>query len=180
MIARCPVDDAVVVALVSCLEPGLRSIVRRAGMHPADEDAWSEATTILLERVARYDLARRPNRVAANLLLDTLHGLVKWSRRERHRRNVELLAEAPPPAATAGDIGSSHDVVAEAVAAGVLTRVDGRIVTATRIDGVPLGDVAVLVGLSYEAAKKRRQRAEASLVAWLDPERTWVAVRLAA
>ena len=49
-----------------------------------------------------------------------------------------------------------------------LTQVDAALIRATRVAGLTLTDAARLLGLSYEAAKKRRQRAEAAWVASTD------------
>jgi hypothetical protein len=66
------------------------------------------------------------------------------------------------------------DVVAfadyAAVTAGVLTQLDATLVEATRLHGVGLADAAMLTGVSYEAAKKRRRRAELAWLCWWAPE----------
>lgn len=61
-------------------------------------------------------------------------------------------------------------VLADTTAGGVLAPVDAVLIKATRLNGIRLGDAALLLGLSYEAAKKRRQRAEATWVEWWAPE----------
>jgi hypothetical protein len=55
--------------------------------------------------------------------------------------------------------------------AGVLNHEDITLIDATRRGGLNLTDAARLLGLGYEAAKKRRQRAEAGWAAWWAPER---------
>jgi hypothetical protein len=44
---------------------------------------------------------------------------------------------------------------------GRLSPVDAALIQSTRLGGLSLAGAAELLGLSYEAAKKRRQRAEA-------------------
>ena len=53
-----------------------------------------------------------------------------------------------------------------AVDAGVLAEHEARLILDTRVDGRTLPEVADELGLSYEAAKKRRRRAEARWAAW--------------
>jgi len=59
----------------------------------------------------------------------------------------------------------------------VLTRIDARLIFDTRVVGTPLGEAGRRMGLSYEAAKKRRQRAEARWVAWWLPDQSTSAPR---
>ncbi len=58
-------------------------------------------------------------------------------------------------------------VLAAAVEAGVLTAGDALLIGATRLDEVELCTAAARSGLSYAAARQRRARAEACLVAWI-------------
>jgi hypothetical protein len=57
-----------------------------------------------------------------------------------------------------------------ALEAGVLNHEDITLIDATRRGRLSLTDVARLLGLGYEAAKKRRHRAEAGWAAWWAPE----------
>jgi hypothetical protein len=47
-----------------------------------------------------------------------------------------------------------------------LTERDVALIRATRIHGLPLRDTALLLGMSYQQASKRRQRAEAEWASW--------------
>ncbi|WP_229812648.1 hypothetical protein [Lentzea flava] len=67
----------------------------------------------------------------------------------------------PPP------WGHPDFVLARAVAEGAITAAEAELIGATRLEGVALVDAAHERGLSYEAAKKARQRAELRLVAYL-------------
>lgn len=53
-----------------------------------------------------------------------------------------------------------------ALDAGVLAEHEARLISDTRVDGRTLAEVAYELGLAYEAARKRRQRAEAGWAAW--------------
>jgi hypothetical protein len=60
--------------------------------------------------------------------------------------------------------------VSGAVTAGVLGAFDAALIEATRLNGLSLADAARLLGVSYEAAKKRRRRAEVAWLAWWSPD----------
>jgi hypothetical protein len=164
-----PHRDESRLAIIVCLLPGLRCIARRYQDILGESDAWAELITVLWEQLDKYDLARRPNRIAANLLWDCTHRVVREVRRERAWRNhIDLDAATD-------DSADRHPhwmpgVLADRREGGVLTPIDAVLIDATRLNGISLGDAAVLLGLSYEAAKKRRQRAEAVWVAWWAPE----------
>lgn len=62
------------------------------------------------------------------------------------------------------------DPLRPAIGAGVLTDLEVALIDATRLRGIGLRDAAALLGLSYEAAKKRRRRAEVVWAQWWDPQ----------
>lgn len=62
-------DPDAATAVVVCLLPGLKAIARRLHGRCSSGELWGELLTQLLEHVHRYDLERRPRRIAANLLL---------------------------------------------------------------------------------------------------------------
>src|SRR6266540_3503855 len=105
------------------------------------------------------------DRVAGRLLRWALFAGLRMVERNavQSRREVAVWTSAEPPRP------ASHPdlVLADAVADGVLTAVEAELVGETRLGGVPLGELADRWGISYQAAKKRRQRAEARLVRWL-------------
>ncbi|MFD0204246.1 MULTISPECIES: hypothetical protein [Saccharothrix] len=67
----------------------------------------------------------------------------------------------PPP------WGHPDFVLARAVAEHAITSTEAELIGSTRLEGVPLADAAAERNLSYQAAKKARQRAEHRLVAYL-------------
>jgi hypothetical protein len=67
----------------------------------------------------------------------------------------------PPP------WGHPDFVLARAVAEHAITASEAELIGATRLEGVSLADAAAERNLSYQAAKKARQRAERRLVAYL-------------
>jgi hypothetical protein len=151
--------------IVACLVPGLRAMLARHG-GPDREEATAELVAALWHRIARYPLDRRPHRIAANLLLDALHDLT-------HRPTPPTtvpLGHAIDRAAP--EQGWSPGLILDgARRAGILNHTDTTLIAATRLAGHHLRQVGSNRGLSYHAARKRRQRAERRLAAWWMPER---------
>jgi DNA-directed RNA polymerase specialized sigma24 family protein len=158
-----PDADEPMMVIIVCLLPGLRQIARR---YDDIIDAWAELLVAVIYVVRRYDLDRRPHRLAANILWDSTAYVLRAVKRERSWLDATISREpvepSPPP--------EPLDVFTEAVRAGVLTYQDAVIIRSTRVDGLALQDVATLLGLSYEAAKKRRRRAEVAWAVWWAPE----------
>jgi DNA-directed RNA polymerase specialized sigma24 family protein len=162
-------DGHATTAVVVCLLPGLRGLARRYRDLLGPGDVWAEVLAGAWAHASIYDTARRPRRVAANLLWDTTAHVVRVVRRERAwRDHAELNDQVDVPTVHDGDVGSP--VLEDAVTSGVLTRLEATLVEATRLHGVELADAARLTGLSYEAAKKRRRRAEVAWLCWWAPE----------
>ncbi len=156
---------AAVVGLVGVLLPGLRHaaspMIRACPRNRADLEAEMLAGLLEAIRVLPAD----EDRVAGRLLRWALFAGLRMVERNavQSRREVAVWTSAEPPRP------ASHPdlVLADAVADGVLTAVEAELVGETRLGGVPLGELADRWGISYQAAKKRRQRAEARLVRWL-------------
>jgi hypothetical protein len=164
-------DNTAIVALLVLLAPRLAAKVRRfAAAFPRDE-AEAEIVAGLVDRVRRYDLGRRPSKVATNLVWDACRPMRRA--RDRHRAWTEATVPlggtdtARPRHANGATVDLAEDAILElAVTAGVITGPDAALIAATRLRGFTLADATRLVGLGYEAAAKRRQRAEAALAAW--------------
>ena len=62
-----------------------------------------------------------------------------------------------------GWLEAGPDLLAAAVAAGVLTPSDVVLIARTRVEGEPLAAVARALGRPYDAVRKERRRAEAAL-----------------
>src|SRR6266540_5065368 len=156
---------AATVGLVGVLLPGLRHaaspMIRAWPRKRADLEAEMLAGLMEAIRVLPAD----EDRVAGRLLRWALFA----GRRLLERLGVQGCREVavwtsaePPRPASHPDL-----VLAEAVAQGVVTAAEAELIGETRIGGVSLGELAGRWGISYQAAKKRRQRAEARLVPWL-------------
>jgi hypothetical protein len=127
-------------------------------------DLEAEALAALLQAVQGWRLGQ--DRVATRLVWAAARGAHRLLRRERalgdREASVGLLLEPPPRQVGHGDL-----LLAQAVSAGVLSRTDAELVAATRVEEVPLRQLAARWGTGYEALRKRRYRAEAALARWL-------------
>ena len=152
-------------ATIVLLLPGLRHVAVRYQHALGSQDTWAELIAATWELLGRYDLERRPNRVAANILWDGCSVLSRSVRRERvWLDRIELddcRDDGDRPHAV-----DDAEILQPAVAARILTPLDATLITATRLSGLRLNDAALMLGLSYEAAKKRRRRAEVAWLSW--------------
>ena len=129
------------------------------------DDALAVLVEGLYEAVARADATFNAF-VATHLLSVPTRRLCRAVSRERAWDRISR-PECHGPTADAAVVGpSAHTILADAVAAGVLSPADVQLIVDTRIAGHPLHAAARRLGLPYEAAKKRRQRAEARWANW--------------
>ena len=169
-------DPDAATAVVVCLLPGVRRHAHRLARtlpgiagSAARDDVCAEMIAQTLAHVRTYDLTRRPERIAANVVLDAMSHTLRTVRVERAWHAATRPLEDAASVATAAP--DDPDPLLLAVDRGVLTAADAALISATRHAGLDLVTVARLTGVSYECAKKRRQRAEASFAAWYAPER---------
>lgn len=152
------------------LLPGLKSVARRA-LTGADEreELWATLLACVWEQIASYPVARRPRRVAANLLLDTLRATLRAMAAARGSERVVAFESlerhaAPPMPDEERDV---EVLLAEAVRAGAISREEAELVLTTRFEEVGLAEFAAARGEPYNRVKVRRQRAERRLLVWL-------------
>lgn len=157
-------------AAIACLLPGARRVAGRFGDILGWPDAMAELVASLWIQLGRFDLDRRADRIAARSLSAGAHRLASLARGERAWRDraswdhdIDRLCQPGPALEPAG--------MASAVNASVLGRLDATLIEATRLNGLSLVDAARLLGMSYEAAKKRRRRGETTWLAWWAPGR---------
>ncbi|MUL41556.1 sigma-70 family RNA polymerase sigma factor [Streptomonospora sp. PA3] len=91
-------------------------------------------------------------------------GIRARHREERHPGLPEQVAESAVPRPP---WGHPDLVLADAVAAGVLTAAEAQLIAETRLAGATLHQIAADLGVGYKTVHKRRHRAEARLVAAL-------------
>lgn len=161
-------DPLAGLVVLEAIMPGLKRVSRRVLHDPADRDElWAALLATAWETIRRYPLHRR-QRVAANLLLDTMRGtLAALSEGRRGRGRGELTDDVTALVAAEpvdGDVDGLLDV---AVEAGAVSAEDAELILRTRIDGFQLVDLAAEQGVAYNTLKVRRQRAERRLLVFL-------------
>jgi DNA-directed RNA polymerase specialized sigma24 family protein len=158
-----PVGGRVV---LETIRPGLLNMAGRLLSDTRDaEELWAIICAALWEGIRSYPLHRR-RRVAANLLLDTMHRTLVVLGRESEWRSmwVGFDRKTPAPEVVDGDVEALLD---GAVRACAISAQEAEVICASRIDGVPVADLARSAGVSYNTMKLRRQRAERRLLMFL-------------
>lgn len=155
--------------VLEVIRPGLLNLSGRILRDARErEELWSVMFAAVWEGIRGYPLERRPRRVAANLLLDTLHLTLEELGRESAWRAVWLgnldTDRSAAPEEIEGDVDG---LLCDAVRACAISSEEAEIILSSRIDGVPLADLARSAGVSYNTMKLRRQRAERRLLLFL-------------
>jgi hypothetical protein len=157
------------VGLVGVLLPGIgRRVYPLCRAFPRlAHDLEAEALAGLVQAVHGWRLGQ--DRVATRLVWAAARGAHRLLRRETavgyREASVGLQLEPPPRPPAHSDL-----LLAQAVHVGVLSRVDAELIAATRVEEVPLRQLAGRWGVGYEALRKRRYRAETALASWLASE----------
>lgn len=132
----------------------------------SDEEIASVVVAAAYERIRTYPVERRPDHIAANILLDTRQAV---SRNLCRPRVTEVLradirrqdAEEEPASATEQLLA----LIDEAVRMRRLGREDARLIVLTRIADVPIHELAAQRGCLPHSLRRRRLRAEHALAA---------------
>lgn len=173
LVSRAVDGDALAArVLLQLLLPGTRALARRWWALGDPDERAAAAVTAVYHRIRRYPLARRPGRIAANILMDAAQEL---------RRAVPRLVAVPsadPARQLAGARGSTEvrtpgdnpavelsELLHDAVSAGIVERDDAELIARSRIAGHRVADIAHHRGLRPRTLWDRRQRAELALVA---------------
>lgn len=152
-------DDTAARAVFQALVPGMRCLARKLAGLGDTEEVDATIAACAWERIRTYPHERRPQRVAANVLLDT------------RKRALQALASSPetlfadlPDNRVHGphdeDLGTVLDAALERK---LLTTDDAGLIVATRIDGRSLVTEADSRATTAAALGKRRARAERRL-----------------
>lgn len=164
-----PASDCALTLLLLALWPGLdairrRSIWRRIGT--ADEVA-SDVLARTTEAVRSLDLGR-VNWIAATVLRNVERDMIRVRRRDTPREHLSSGTD-PDEVADSGDSGIGAARYARLNGAvRKLIGADALLVIRVAIEGFSQADVAVELGLTEAAARKRYQRAVRKLRAALD------------
>lgn len=163
-------DSGAGLIVLETIRPGLLNLTARITRNARNREEL-RATLLLAiwEGIRHYPLERRPQRAAANLLLDALHRtLVEVGRESAWRSRWSFTPvefhERVAPQEIDRDVDGLLD---RAVRAGALNSVEAEMILASRIDGVKLAELASAAGVSYNTMKLRRQRAERRLLLFL-------------
>jgi DNA-directed RNA polymerase specialized sigma24 family protein len=153
--------------VLETIRPGLLNMAGRLLSDTRDADElWTIIVAAIWEGIRDYPLPRRRRRVAANLLLDAMHRTLVVLGRESEWRAmwVGFDRKTPAPEAVESDVDELLD---RAVRACAISAQEAEVICSSRIDGVPLADLALAAGVSYNTMKLRRQRAERRLLMFL-------------
>jgi hypothetical protein len=164
--------------LLAIFWPGLESMYFRKRHWDADSDErWQTIQWTFLQVLCRVDVKRRPERLVQKVINDTIHHFHDECRRGWKHVNHEIATDAEMIEALAGgvdgidfealDLREAHEReinrLREHLDAGRITEADFLLLVGTRLYGQSVADYARGVGLDYQVAKKRRQRAEAAI-----------------
>lgn len=166
--------------VLQAMLPGLKTLaaamLKRHPEHgdPAleREGLWQVLFVEMLERIKTYPLERRPGSVAANLILDVKHAVLAEAQRARAVAGELPLEEPlkPDEQALRGRPGVDvEEPLRRAVEANAITAVDAELLLLVDVDGVALREAARRLGLSYNLARIRIQRARKRLLMFLRP-----------
>lgn len=166
------------VLLLAVFWPGLESLCLRRQMWESDlDELWQATVIVFLESLRRVDTAERPTRLVQKIINDTAHHLHDEFRRRWRRTDGEVLTDWDTLQGLAAKrvhyepdrlyVMDAHDAAVWRlrvhVDEGRISEADFNLVVGTRIYGQSISDYARSSGESYEALKKRRQRAEACI-----------------
>lgn len=149
--------------VLEAMLPGLKNLAGRLLIDVRDrEELWSVLLACAWERICSYPVQRRPRRVAANVLLDSMRAtLATFS---SARRDPAARAESLPSRAEALPESIGVDALLDAaISAGAITRDEAELILATRVDGAQLSVLARSRGVSSDTLRHRRGRAERRL-----------------
>ncbi|MGD0999478.1 MAG: hypothetical protein ABSA67_02160 [Candidatus Brocadiia bacterium] len=171
-------DPRLQTALLAIFWPGLESIHFQKRRWDGSLDArWNNITWTFLQVVCRLNLRNRSDRLVQKIINDTVHDLYQGYCREWRQSGREIptdpyrVEQLLPPyedeAFLLIEMRDEHEAhlrrLREHVAEGRITKGDARLIARTRLFRRSLTECARQAGMSYQAAKKRRQRAEAAI-----------------
>ena len=159
--------------------PGLKSILHKKRRWDEEEpdELWQRIFWAFHESICRIDVKRRSDHLVQRIYNTTVHRLYREYERTWIRANRELATKPEDIEAVARGVnGIDVDAIDLRVAhereinrlrehrdAGRITEADFLLLVGTRLYGETVAEYARRVGLNYQVAKKRRQRAEAAI-----------------
>jgi hypothetical protein len=159
--------------LLQLLLPGVRRLARTWWALGDAEERTSAAVAAVYDRIRHYPIARRPGRIAANVLMDAASDLRRAARAAGTDRSRPRSWGSDPnfggeneDSATVEPVHPAIElagVLADAVQDGLVTAEDAELIAASRIAGTPLATIAARRGAKLRTLQWRRKRAEAVL-----------------
>lgn len=173
-------DSSASRVVLQAMLPGLKTLaaamLKRHPEHcdPAlgREELWQVLFVEMLERIKTYPLGRRPRKVAANLILDVKHAALPELQRARAAAGELPLEEPLEPDEYVLRPRPAVDVeepLRRAVQAKAITAADAELLLLVEVDGVALRKAAQRLGMPYNTARIRVQRARKRLLMFLRP-----------
>jgi DNA-directed RNA polymerase specialized sigma24 family protein len=166
-------EPAAARVVLEAMMPGLKKLAGRLLADARDrEELWSALLASAWERICTYPVQRRPRKVAANVLLDSMRGTLAalaGARSDPASRAVRLSGRLQAPPEPAG-VDALLDA---ALSAAAITQEEAELILATRVDEVPLSVLAHSRGVSSDTLKHRRSRAERRLRFFLAAPVPW-------
>lgn len=163
-------DDLAARALLQALLPGTCRLAARWWALGDAEERAACAVAAVYARIRCYPVKRRPQRIAANVLLDAGQDLWRSAKRvTREAQNTVAVDPALMPVGrTVPEPTAAEELtvlVVDAVAAGVIGAQDAELILATRVGNDALPAMAHRRGAKLRTLQWRRQVAEAALAA---------------
>lgn len=167
---RAPSDPAAARTLLQALLPGLRAAARRF-QHRIGDEALAIALGEAAVRISAGVPARRPGRVAANVVMDAKAALL-------HALNAPQFEPEPPEQAAVEQATASDEVVqlvSEAREAGIVSERAAALIIITRAHGYAIEEVAQASGVAACGLRQLRRRSEARIQQWVPSTELWCA-----
>lgn len=162
---RAGTEDLAARVLLQLLLPGTRRLASRWWALGEPEERAAAAVTAVYGRIRRYPFERRPQWIAANVLLDAAHDLRRTAGRTLAFPAAGLPDSGPVVPVEPHPAEELATLLTDAVRFGVIARTDAQLVAATRIAGHRLADLAAARGTPLRTLQGRRRRAETALIA---------------
>jgi hypothetical protein len=150
--------------LLQLLLPGTRGLARRWWALGDHDERAAAAVTAVYQRIRAYPLARRPGRIAANILLDAARELRQAVPRHTltpHPDHPNTRPDDQPPLHPALELA---EVLLDAVHDHIIDAVDAQLIARSRIAGHRVADLADHGGSRPRTLWDRRHRAEHTLI----------------
>lgn len=165
---RAPGDTVAARTLLQVLLPGLRTVARKFQYRIGD-DALAIAVGEAAIRISGGVPARRPGRVAANVVMDARAALIRAVNGPCFEPELED-AEAIEQVHASQEV---IDLVVEARDAGIISQRAAALIITTRAHGFAIEEVARAKGVAACGLRQVRRRGEARLREWVPTQEQW-------